>query len=112
MTRYVEIPWNQKLALLRQHDFSGLEWKRLDDVAWCLHCNGKFTGHQARVWRDDAGRLWLECGTPKCHGSPIDWASFPWWDPKHRVRRKRGRKPPKGGGRRKEKPGSDDDIPF
>jgi hypothetical protein len=111
MPKYVEIPWNQKLALLREHDFAGLDWTRLENVAWCLHCGRKFTGHEARVWRDEAGRLWLECGTPKCDGSPIDWAAYPWWDEDHPVTKEHLRKPARRKRRRKKKPG-DDDIPF
>jgi hypothetical protein len=106
---YVVLPHNKKLNLLRAHDG---EWPDLDQVKWCLHCGGSFTGHQVRVWQDEAGRLWLECGTPNCDGSPIDWADYPWWDEKRRPTRsqvKRRRKPKPGRGKK-----SDDanDIPF
>ena len=35
------------------------------------------------VWKDEAGKLWLKCGTFRCGGSPIDWAPYPWWDLDH-----------------------------
>jgi hypothetical protein len=25
--------------------------------------------------------LMLACGTPNCGGSPLEWASEPWWRP-------------------------------
>jgi hypothetical protein len=114
MTHYVELPYNKKLNLLRQHSLE-CEWPNLDQEHWCLHCEQKFNGHAARVWQDQAGGLWLECGTPGCDGSPIDWAPYPWWDPKHPAtkaylkkeklesKRKRGKK---------NKPSEDDDVPF
>ena len=84
---YLELPFNKKLALLREHSF-GCEWPNLEQEQWCLHCRKKFSGHAARVWADGKGRLWLECGTPGCDGSPIDWAPFPWWDPTYSAPRK------------------------
>lgn len=110
MTRYVELPHNKKLNLLRA-DSLGCECPDLDQEHWCLHCGQKFNGHSVRVWQDEAGTLWLECGTPECDGSPIDWAPYPWWDEKHPATReywKRNRKP-----RRKRPPkAGDDDVPF
>jgi hypothetical protein len=80
---------------------------------WCLHCEQKFNGHSVRVWQDKQGDLWLECGTPGCDGSPIDWAPYPWWDPKHTETRqhlKESKKPKRKG---KHKKGEDqDDVPF
>jgi hypothetical protein len=117
---YLELPFNKKLALLREHSF-GCEWPNLEEEQWCLHCRKKFRGHAARVWADGKGRLWLECGTPGCDGSPIDWAPFPWWDPTYsapkksrknpgtRGRHTRGTRSPK---RRKKDKGNDDDVPF
>jgi hypothetical protein len=77
---YVELPHNKKLTLLNEHDG---EWKNLEQSKWCLHCSKSFTGLSVRVWKDEAGKLWLECGTPDCGGSPIDWPPFPWWDENH-----------------------------
>jgi hypothetical protein len=109
MSQYVPLPHNKKLNLLRAHSI-GCEWPDLDQEQWCLHCQKKFNGHAARVWQDGQGRLWLECGTLGCDGSPIDWAPYPWWDEDHpatqkylKQQRKRKR------GRKRE---SDDDIPF
>ena len=114
MTKYLSLPFNKKLALLRQHSF-GCDWPDLDHENWCLHCRQKFDGHSARVWQDTDGSLWLECGTPGCDGSPIDWAPFPWWDSKPPAtedplkKSKSGRRP-----KRKKKGASaeDDDVPF
>lgn len=109
MTKYVELPFNKKLNLLRDHDFSG-EWVSLDDKRWCLHCRKQFDGHSVRVWQGEKGGLWLECGTPGCDGSPIDWADYPWWDENHPAQENM-RKPRRKFPRRKKKP-DDDDIPF
>jgi len=116
MTTYVELPYNKKLNLLRAHSL-GCDWPDLDQQHWCLHCRKKFSGHSARVWKAIDGSLWLECGTPGCDGSPIDWAPFPWWNPRHRETKaalKQAKKHPKA--RRKSKhtpqPDDDDDVPF
>ncbi len=85
MTDYIELPHNKKLNLLRDHDG---DWPNLDHEKWCLHCGKKFNGHSVRVWKDDQGSLWLECGTPECDGSPIDWADYPWWDESHPLTKK------------------------
>ena len=77
--KYVELPHNKKLNLLNDHDG---DWKNLEQTKWCMHCNKQFTGLSVRVYEQN-GKLWLECGTPDCNGSPIDWAPFPWWDDKH-----------------------------
>ncbi|RBP45288.1 hypothetical protein DES53_103286 [Roseimicrobium gellanilyticum] len=77
---YVDLPHNKKLNLLNEHDG---DWENLEQSKWCLHCSQSFTGLATRVWKDDDGRLWLECGTPGCDGSPIDWAPYPWWDDTH-----------------------------
>src|SRR6266704_3221055 len=113
MTRYVTLPFNKKLNLLREHCFDDGEWTDLDHEKWCLHCGKKFSGHSVRVWQDNQGSLWLECGTPDCDGSPIDWAEFPWWDPEHPETRKgeKGQKPKRKRGRKK-RSGDDDDVPF
>src|SRR5437660_146651 len=72
----------------------------------------KINGLSARGWQDDAGSLWLECGTPSCDGSPIDWAPYPWWNPKHPATKDyltRSKLKPRRGKRSK---GGDDDVPF
>jgi hypothetical protein len=89
----------------------------LEQEHWCLHCSQKFSGLAARVWKDEDGSLWLECGTPGCDGSPIDWAPYPWWDPRHPATReylkkeKAGAKKPKRK-RRGKADAADDDVPF
>ena len=67
-----------KLALLRKHDICNVGWQSLQDHAFCLHCDQSFTGEQVRVYVED-GELMLECGTPDCDGSPLDWSRKPWW---------------------------------
>ena len=113
MPKYVSLPFNKKLNLLRQHSL-GCEWPDLDQEHWCLHCGQKFNGHMARVWQDENdSSLWLECGTPGCGGSPIDWAPYPWWNPKHPATKKYLKNPPKPKRKRRSKSNStDDDVPF
>jgi len=110
--KYVSLPHNKKLNLLRQHSM-GCDWPDLDEEQWCLHCKKKFNGHSVRVWQDDDGSLWLECGTPECDGSPIDWAPVPWWDPKNPANKKRRNAKSKS---KRKPPGQsanpEDDIPF
>ena len=108
--KYISLPHNKKLNLLRAHSV-GCDWPDLNQENWCLHCSQKFNGHAVRVWQDAEGRLWLECGTPDCDGSPIDWAPFPWWDPEHPAA-KQHKANKKSGGRRRKKKSRDDDIPF
>ena len=110
MTQYVEIPFNKKLNLLRDHDLSG-GWPSLDHIKWCLHCRQSFTGHSVRVWKDTQGGPWLECGTPHCDGSPIDWADYPWWDEKHPATREYLRQQ-RATKRRRRNSSNDDDVPF
>ena len=111
MTKYVSLPYNKKLNLLRDHSM-GCDWPDLDQEHWCLHCSKKFSGHSVRVWQDEEGSLWLECGTPGCDGSPIDWAPYPWWDPKYRGPKGSSTKR-KSQRRTRKKPGAaDDDVPF
>jgi hypothetical protein len=111
MLKYVTLPFNKKLNLMHNHDISG-GWPNLEHRKWCLHCGKSFDGHSVRVWQDDDGSLGLECGTPACDGLPIDWAEYPWWDPKHPATRqylREERKRKRDGG----KPSSDaDDVPF
>jgi hypothetical protein len=109
--KYVSLPFNKKLNLLREHSM-GCDWPDLDQQHWCLHCRKKFSGHSARVWQDSEGALWLECGTPDCDGSPIDWAPVPWWDPKHPENKKSQNQKRKKRGRGKKSTEGDDDIPF
>ena len=78
---YVDLPPEEKLKLLNDHSMRG-SWQSLDDTQWCLHCEKEFTGHAARVYRDN-GTLLVECGTPGCDGSPLDFANYPWWDDDH-----------------------------
>jgi hypothetical protein len=107
--KYVSLPLNKKVNLLREHSF-GCDWPNLEQEHWCLHCNKKFNGHSVRVWQDSLGALWLECGTPDCDGSPIDWAPYPWWNPKHPETKKHKDQPRVR--RRRRKKSDDDDIPF
>jgi len=102
MSNYIDLPFNKKLNLLRGHDYFGA-WPDLDHERWCLHCGQKFNGHSVRVLKDKEGHLWLECGTPGCDGSPVDWADSPWWDEKHPKQRRRSKKKPNK---------NDDDCPF
>ncbi len=82
-SEYVRISDEQKLALLQEHSFDA-EFPSLDAKGWCLHCEKEFDGRSVRVWHwIGSEELWLECGTPRCDGSPIDWAPFPWWDEEH-----------------------------
>ena len=111
MTRYLDLPYNKKLNLLRDHSI-GCEWPDLDQEHWCLHCAKKFNGHSTRVWQDQDGSLWLECGTPDCDGSPIDWAPYPWWDPKHPATRGKLKQSKKLKRKRRRKGEDPDDIPF
>jgi hypothetical protein len=110
--KYVTLPHNKKLNLLRQHSM-GCDWPDLDQQHWCLHCRKQFDGHSVRVWQDDDSSLWLECGTPDCNGSPIDWAPVPWWDPKHPANKANKKARPKAK-RRSPRPNAnpEDDIPF
>jgi hypothetical protein len=78
---YVELPSDEKLKLLNEHSMKG-NWDSLDEKKWCLHCEKQFTGLSARIYRED-GKLWVECGTLDCDGSPIDFADYPWWDGNH-----------------------------
>jgi hypothetical protein len=110
---YVSLPFNKKLNLLREHSLD-CEWPNLEQEHWCLHCGKKFSGHSARVWKSEDGALWLECGTAKCNGSPIDWAPFPWWDPKNPETKRalRGKSPKSKPGKRHRKNDDSDDVPF
>jgi len=112
--KYVDFPHNKKLNLLNEHDG---DWENLEQSKWCLHCSQSFTGLSVRVEQDDAGKLWLECGTPGCDGSPIDWAPYPWWDPEHPATKDYLEKHPEerkkfedAGGEGAD--GGDDEIPF
>lgn len=113
MANYVELPHNKKLNLLRAHSM-GCDWPNLEQEHWCLHCNKKFTGHSVRVWQDEAGALWLECGTPECNGSPIDWAPYPWWEPKNPATKAylKKAKSKRASPRRRTGRSADDDVPF
>lgn len=112
MSDYVSLPFNKKLNLLREHSVN-CDWPDLDQEHWCLHCSKKFSGHAVRVWQDDEKNLWLECGTPECSGSPIDWAPYPWWNPKHPATKSYLKKKPKSPrSPRRRKSASDDDVPF
>jgi hypothetical protein len=110
MTNYVSLSHNKKLNLLRAHS-CGCEWPNLEQEHWCLHCRKKFDGHSVRVWQDTEGALWLECGTPGCDGSPIDWAPHPWWDETYSAP-KRSAKSPKSRSKRGKKKSGEDEVPF
>ena len=71
-TEYVTLSDTAKLQLLQAHSFQA-PWPSLDHQNHCLHCDRNFNGHSVRVWQSLDGTLWLECGTPGCDGSPIDW---------------------------------------
>ena len=88
---YVTLSEEEKLKLLREHHPEG-HWPDLHHEQWCLHCEKKFSGQAVRIWRDGMGDCWLECGTPGCNGSPIDWAPFPWWDETHPLTQEQLRK--------------------
>lgn len=113
MTKYLNLPFNKKLNLLRLHSI-GCDWPNLGQEQWCLHCSKKFNGHAARVWQSSDGSLWLECGTPGCDGSPIDWAPYPWWDPKHPETKAylKASKSRSKQRRSSSKHGAGDDVPF
>ena len=113
MPKYIELPFNKKLNLLRDHDISG-DWLSLDSEKWCLHCGKKFNGHSVRVWENEQSQLWLECGTPNCDGSPIDWAPYPWWDEDHPATKNyfEQQKAQSSKPKRRRKKSDDDDIPF
>jgi len=87
MSDYLTLSDAEKLNLLQAHSFQA-PFPSLDQKNWCLHCEQEFDGHSVRVWRDGRDNLWLECGTPGCDGSPIDWAPYPWWDENHPETRK------------------------
>ena len=116
MTDYVALPFNKKLNLLRDHSL-GCDWPNLDQEHWCLHCRKKFNGHSLRVWQSEDNRLWLECGTPDCDGSPIDWAPYPWWNPRHPatkdyLKKAKAESKLKPKPKRGKKAGYSDDVPF
>ena len=112
MTKYISLPHNKKLNLLREHCFT-CDWPNLEQENWCFHCGKKFSGLSARVWQANDGSLWLQCGTRNCDGSPIDWAAYPWWDPKHPETRARKKNPKTRRRRGKQRTdSSDDDVPF
>ena len=75
--KYESVTEEQKLQLLREH-LDEIRWKSLDQKAWCLHCDKQFAGKDVRVYRHGSDLL-LECGTPGCDGSPLDWAGKSWW---------------------------------
>jgi hypothetical protein len=86
------------LELLNQH-MPAAEFESLDDKAYCLHCDKKINLRKIivhaepmpiafkvegskKVHRgvmDMPGDVWLECPTPGCDGSPLDWSCRPWW---------------------------------
>jgi hypothetical protein len=66
----------QKLARLRKDKiFVSDNWKSLDDVRYCLHCNKKFTGRDI-IYYEGSG--FQNCPTEGCDGSPLDWSEEPW----------------------------------
>ena len=71
----IEVPDDEKLEMLNRHCVIGPGWESLDETRWCLHCAKTFTGRSVRVYRDPSfpDGYSLECGTPGCDGSPIDW---------------------------------------
>lgn len=79
---YITVSNCTKLELLQSHAL-GVEWPDLDQENWCLHCEQAFSGRSVKLLRSRTGEILLECGTPGCDGSPIDWAPYPWWDADH-----------------------------
>lgn len=71
----IEVPDDEKLEILNRHSITGPGWNSLDETQWCLHCCKTFTGRSVRVYRDPGfpDGYSIECGTPGCDGSPIDW---------------------------------------
>ena len=87
MSEFVQLSDVEKLEILQDHSFQA-PFPTLSHKNWCLHCEREFDGHSVRVWKDGQGECWVECGTPGCDGSPIDWAPYPWWDPEHPLTKK------------------------
>lgn len=79
---YITVPDCTKLELLRNYALS-VEWPDLDQENWCLRCEQAFSGRSVKLLRSRTGEILLECGTPGCDGSPIEWAPHPWWDESH-----------------------------
>ena len=84
-TDYVQLSDLEKLKLLKEHSFQA-HFASLSTQCWCMHCEKQFDGYSVRVWKG-GGQLWLECGTPECDGSPIDWSPYPWWNGRHPATR-------------------------
>jgi hypothetical protein len=52
-------------------------WK-VGQTIFCLHCDGSFKAEEISFYEDKMDHELLpEC--PHCNGSPLDFASFPWW---------------------------------
>ncbi|MBN2508580.1 MAG: hypothetical protein JXQ71_18030 [Verrucomicrobia bacterium] len=88
MHSYVTIGDREKLRLLREQTLDGY-WPDLAYKNWCLRCNREFDGYSVRVRRNRWAELTVECGTPGCHGTPAEWAPYPWWDEQHPLTRQR-----------------------
>ena len=71
----VEVSDTEKLEILNRHCDTEPGWNSLDQKQWCLHCCQTFTGRSVRVYRDPSfpDGYSIECGTPGCDGSPMDW---------------------------------------
>ena len=71
----IEVSDAEKLEILNRHCVTGPGWTSLDETQWCLHCAKTFTGRSVRVYRDPSfpDGYSIECGTPGCDGSPLDW---------------------------------------
>ena len=81
----LKLPPEETLALFNEHAFKHGDATSPDDEVWCLHCDKAFKVRDVRVLRDPSQShafkdgISLECGTPGCDGSPLDWSDNPWW---------------------------------
>jgi hypothetical protein len=85
--KYIKFNDEEQLQALNRHAlFHNHEWKSLEDIRYCCHCDKSFTGRQVKFWKSGLTReqggmedgLWAECGTEGCDGSPLDWSLKPW----------------------------------
>jgi hypothetical protein len=70
----------ERLSTLKRHI---PDVKSLDDELLCLHCDQMFKLRDARIYADPefskVGGRAVECATPGCDGSPLEFAKRPWW---------------------------------
>lgn len=81
----LNLPPEECVKLFNEHAVKGADVSDPDAEIWCLHCDKAFKVRDVRVVRDPSQArifregVYLECGTPGCDGSPLDWSSSPWW---------------------------------